>query len=770
MQEGINDPGRRSGMQRMKLTAGTKTHMKKFGLFILVFLLFFIGKICSAEEITSKAMLNRPGITIGISQGSLIEDPLRAEFPNASLAYYTDNFMGYESVAAGKIDAFIYDRRQMEISIKNGLAGVHLLNENLDGTLKIAAGISSVSKIPDLESRINRFIAKIQADGTLEDMYQRWVLDENETMPEIPLPENPEYHLTVGTTGTVPPYSYYAGTDLNGYDIELARRFAAWLGADLQFSIYDFDGIIPAAAAGRIDCIMSDLQVDDERRENFTFSDILFEEVDGIMVRGNSAPEFRSFSELNGKTVSMITGAPFEEMVRSKVPNVGGFTYFSNMPDIILALKSGKTDAVLSNNAIASLSVNLNPDITFFPENLEESVFGFAFAKGGTDRDKWQTAFDMIPDETIRAVWEKWTGADESLKVVPEQDWPGLNGVVRAAACDSLEPMSYAGKNGQLMGFDIEMILLTAKILDLHVEFTGMEFSAILPYVQSGKALIGTGSIIITEERKEAVDFLPYYPASFVLVVRTAQGREQAKAPSLPDSLRSSFEKTFIRENRWKLIIEGIRNTVLITVMSVLFGTVLGFLLFLLFRNGNPAATGITRACMWLVQGMPMVVLLMLLFYVIFGSVKIDGILVAVIGFSLTFGASVFSILKIGVGAVDSGQYEASYALGYSNIRTFFRIILPQAVPHVISAYKGEIISLLKATAIVGYIAVQDLTKMGDIIRSRTYEAFFPLIAVTIIYFLLEILLGSVINMIQIRIDPRRRKPEDILKGVKTDD
>ena len=88
----------------------------------------------------------------------------------------------------------------------------------------------------------------------------------------------------------------------------------------------------------------------------------------------------------------------------------------------------------------------------------------------------------------------------------------------------------------------------------------------------------------------------------------------------------------------------------------------------------------------------------------------------------------------------------------------------------MLPAYKGEIVSLIKATAIVGYIAVQDLTKMGDIVRSRTYEAFFPLIAVTVIYFALEALLGFVISRIGLSLDPRRRKPEDILRGVKTDD
>ena len=160
----------------------------------------------------------------------------------------------------------------------------------------------------------------------------------------------------------------------------------------------------------------------------------------------------------------------------------------------------------------------------------------------------------------------------------------------------------------------------------------------------------------------------------------------------------------------------------------------------------------------------------MILYYIIFGSVSINGIAVSVIGFTLTFGAAVFGLLKMGVGAVDHGQYEAACALGYSNRRTFFRIILPQALPHVLSAYKGEIVGLIKATAIVGYIAVQDLTKMGDIVRSRTYEAFFPLIAITVIYFVLEGLIGFLVSRIGVNINPKRRRPADILKGVKTDD
>jgi polar amino acid transport system substrate-binding protein len=337
--------------------------------------------------------------------------------------------------------------------------------------------------------------------------------------------------------------------------------------------------------------------------------------------------------------------------------------------------------------------------------------------------------------------------------------------------------MSYMGGDGALKGFDLEVILMIAREMDTHVEFSGMEFAAILSSVQSGKADIGAGSIIITEERAQAVDFVEYYPAAFVLIVRAkqAEAEEVAAAAEVEDTsfwggIKSSFNKTFIREDRWKLFVDGVLTTLLITVLTILFGTLLGFGVFMLCRNGNPVANLVTRFCLWLVQGMPMVVLLMILYYVIFGSVAISGIAVAVIGFTLTFGAAVFGLLKMGVGAVDGGQYEAAYALGYSNRRTFFKIILPQALPHVLPAYKGEIVGLIKATAIVGYIAVQDLTKMGDIVRSRTYEAFFPLIAVTVIYFVLEGLIGFLVSRISIGFNPKRRKPADILKGVKTDD
>ena len=480
-------------------------------------------------------------------------------------------------------------------------------------------------------------------------------------------------------------------------------------------------------------------------------------------------PELTEFSDLDGKTVSMLTGAPLEELVRSKAPGVGQFTTYNNNPDMIMALRTGKTDAILNNNAIITLVVNKNPGVAEFPQSLQDGVFGFAFAKGNPLRDEWQQAYDTISEEKKKELWEKWTGADDNLKTIPEQTWPGSNGTVRAAVCDTLEPMSYQGEGGKLMGFDIEMLLLMAEQLDVHVEFTGMEFGAILASVQAGKADIGAGSIIATDERRKAVDFIDYYPAAFVLMVRTVgSGEGSTGEMGFWESLGDSFEKTFILEDRWKDFLEGIGTTLLITGLSIVLGTLLGFIVFMLCRKGNPVANLITRFLIWLIQGMPVVVLLMILYYIIFRDATISGTFISIIGFTLVFSAGVFGLLKTGVGAVDSGQTEAAYALGYTDRRAFFKVVLPQALPHFMPGYRRSITELIKATAVVGYVAVHDLTKIGDLIRSRTYEAFFPLIAVAVIYFVLAAILTFLVDRVEFLVNPRLRKRENILKGVKT--
>ena len=379
-----------------------------------------------------------------------------------------------------------------------------------------------------------------------------------------------------------------------------------------------------------------------------------------------------------------------------------------------------------------------------------------------------------------------WFGVEEDRKVVDMSDLTGENGTIRVVTTSTDMPFSYI-KDGKNVGYDIDLVVRFCRDRGYALELGDVDFAGRIPAIESGKYDFTT-DMNATPERAEQVLFSdPTSYGGIVLAVLTSDleaaapssetageamtGAEETQpGTSFSGSIGESFHKTFIRENRWKLFVQGILTTLLITALTILFGTLLGFGVFMLCRGGNPAANLITRFSIWLVQGMPMVVLLMILYYIIFGSANVSGVFVAVIGFTLTFGAAVYGLLKMGVGAVDRGQYEAACALGYSDRQTFFRIILPQALPHVLPAYRGEIVGLIKATAIVGYIAVQDLTKMGDIVRSRTYEAFFPLIAVTIIYFALEGLIGWILRRITAGFDPKRRTSDEILKGVKRDD
>lgn len=752
------------------------------GLLVCLIAALFAG--CGAKPRAGAAREVRRqdynGKRIGVLVGPLMEDAAAQFFPDSEYFYYNSYPDCVAALLARKIDGFLGDEPGM-ISIHAETPEIDYIRDRMTENNYSFAFRKDDPESAALCEELNAFLAKCRADGTMDEIAGIWLgTDESRKVVDMSDLTGENGAVRVATTATDMPWSYIKDGKNVGYDIDLTVRFCRERGYALELGDMDFAARIPAVQAGKYD-FSTDMNVTPEREEQVLFSDptayggIVLAVRAEDLARSSSdgadsaAPEYRAFSELRGKTVSMLTGAPFEELVKSKEPDVGAFTTYTSTPDMLLALKSGKTDAMLTNNAIGELAVNRDGGIALFPQSLQDGVFGFAFAKDSPERDAWQAALDAIPEETKQAVWKKWTGSDESAKVVPEQDWPGTNGTVTAAVCDTLEPMSYVGEGGELMGFDIELLLMIARELDVHVELEGMDFSAILAAVQSGKALVGAGSIIVTEERRQAVDFAEYWPASFVLVVRSsADANAAAEKGGFLSSLAASFEKTFIREGRWRLFLSGIGTTLLITVLSVLLGTLLGFGVFMLCRNGNRLANTVTRFCVWLVQGMPVVVLLMILCYVIFGRVAISGTVVSVIGFTLIFGAAVFAMMKAGVGAVDPGQREAAYSLGYTDRRAFFRIVLPQALPHFLPAYKGEITSLIKATAVVGYVAVQDLTKIGDIVRSRTYEAFFPLIAVAVIYFILAAILTFLVNKLAIRIDPRRRSKNTILKGVKS--
>ncbi len=213
-------------------------------------------------------------------------------------------------------------------------------------------------------------------------------------------------------------------------------------------------------------------------------------------------------------------------------------------------------------------------------------------------------------------------------------------------------------------------------------------------------------------------------------------------------SVKAEFELNFIKADRWEYLVTGLGNTLLLTLVALIVGVLIGIVVAAVRSTYDKTAetarpsfgrrvfgffNGLCKVYLTVVRGTPVVVQVMIFFYVIFATAK-DGTMVAALAFGINSGAYVAEIIRGGIMSIDNGQFEAGRSLGFNYLQTMRYIIVPQTIKNVLPSLMNEFIALLKETSVAGYVAVQDLTKAGDIIRSRTYSAFMPLIAVALIY------------------------------------
>ena len=221
--------------------------------------------------------------------------------------------------------------------------------------------------------------------------------------------------------------------------------------------------------------------------------------------------------------------------------------------------------------------------------------------------------------------------------------------------------------------------------------------------------------------------------------------------------LKKEIILNFIEDNRWKYIVDGLKITLIVTIFAVLIGVLLGFLIAIVRTTHDKTGklkilNAICKVYLTVIRGTPVVVQLMIIYFIIFGSVDISKVLVAIIAFGINSGAYVAEIFRSGIMSIDNGQFEAGRSLGFNYAQTMMYIIMPQAFKNVLPTLCNEFISLLKETSVSGYIALQDLTKGGDIIRSRTYDAFMPLIAVALIYLAMVMIFTKLVSLLERRL------------------
>ncbi|MGF0065949.1 ABC transporter substrate-binding protein/permease [Lachnospiraceae bacterium SGI.085] len=461
-----------------------------------------------------------------------------------------------------------------------------------------------------------------------------------------------------------------------------------------------------------------------------------------------------SVDDLSGKRIGVQLGTTGDLYCTDYEKDGSGTVVerYNKGADAIQALRQGKIDCVVIDEQPAIKFVEQNDGIRILDEEFTNEDYAFVLSKDNTALlDQINQALDELKaDGTIENIEKNWVGAESELGKYPyeKKDIDRSNGTITIGTNAEFPPYeSYS--DGQIVGIDIDIMQAVCDKLGMDLQIEDMAFDSIITAVTSGKVDVGASGFTITEERKKNVNFTESYTTSKQVIIVKDTSAQNSRL-SFADKLKQSF----IDNDNYQYLLKGLGNTLLITLFAVIIGILFGFLIAIVRtshdRNGSlPLLNGICRLYLTIIRGTPVMVQLLIIYYVILANINTSKILVAVVAFGLNSAAYVAEIVRSGIMAVDIGQFEAGRSLGLNYSQTMRSIILPQAIKNILPALCNEFISLLKETSISGYIGLMDLTKGGDIIRSTTFQAMIPLISVAIIYLVMVVGLSKIVGILE---------------------
>ena len=428
---------------------------------------------------------------------------------------------------------------------------------------------------------------------------------------------------------------------------------------------------------------------------------------------------------------------------------------YTKLADAVQALLQGKIDAVLSDDQPAKAFVRLNPSLRILDEVFVSETYAGVVAKENLalldsinvamqkmrDEGIYDSVYNTFINQTSNYHYQKKVTTGKPLVMATNAQFP---------------PYEYY-EGQEIVGLEIEMIKYITDYLNRPYEIQDIEFDAVINAVMSGKADVGFSGFTVTEDRKKSINFTePYTESKIVVIVRGDKSLKNS------ESFTEHLHKNFVKDSRWKFIANGLVNTLIISFFAALVGIFIGFIIAQIrttheFNGSCKILNKIATAYIAVVRGTPMMVQLLIIYYIVFASVNIDKILVAVVAFGLNSGAYVSEIIRSGIKGVDPGQIEAGRSLGLKFKTILLNVVYPQAFKNSLPALTNEFISLIKETSICGYIGLTDLTRGGDIIRSMTYEAMLPLLVVAAIYFVIVAGLSACVSKLEKRLKKNER-------------
>lgn len=482
-----------------------------------------------------------------------------------------------------------------------------------------------------------------------------------------------------------------------------------------------------------------------------------------LMLSGcqNENREIKSLDDLKTARIGAWLDSGYELKAREVFPNAK-FVHLDFLSDLVQNLKQNKIDAfVIGKNYVENLKFE-GIDIDYLPQSIGELPLGYILTKNERGQKICGQMNEFIAlietNGELNELKSKWLHSDESKRAFMKSKLSGESGKLIICTDAQSAPFVYL-REGQVVGFEAEIIDKFCAAYGYDYEIKIENFLTMLGDITTGKADVGMDAFEILPEREKNMLFSkPTQVEQVVLVINS----ESNGVFNIKERIKASL----IDESRWKMILNGTLTTLTITFFSIIFGTLLGLVIYLLYREKTPA-NRIIDAIYRTLQGVPTMVLLLFFYYVVFGSLNLPSSAVAVVVFSIVLSISVFTLIKSGSESISGGQMEAALSLGFSERRAFIKFILPQVIRNNFANYQLQLNVILLETAIVGYISVQDLTRTADLIRARTYDAFIPIITIALVYLLLSKLLFLITDVISRKIEPKNRKREEILRGVK---
>jgi len=457
--------------------------------------------------------------------------------------------------------------------------------------------------------------------------------------------------------------------------------------------------------------------------------------------------DMTDYRELDGKElVICATNASYEKEVKSILPNAK-IRYITNYFDAFIMVTKGMGDATFVFNSFEKIIQLTYPSMYCLTTPIEIPIVAGFSSKAKDLREKFNDYVAMAKAEGyFDSLYDKWvTHYEEIHETIDFSDLEGSNGEFVIGTFTLNPPYEYLIEN-KFAGFEMEMLYDFCKRSGLKPKIENTLYDGVIAGVGTGKFDMGLGAYGYTEERAKGMLFSDPFLTDYVCLMASHK-QNFRDSETFFQKFQKSFYRNFIQDSRWKILLEGLGVTFVITAFSIVPGTLLGFLLYILCRKRRRLDYAICFIYETF-ESLPVLVVLMVAYYVVFGSSPIGGTTVSIFVFGSLFTLATYSMLKIAVRSVPQGQTEAGLALGYTEYQTLFKIVLPQSIKFFMPVYRGNVVAYLKATAVVGYVAVEDLTKVGDIIRSQTFEAFLPLIAVALLYYIMARLIIFLLNKI----------------------